>query len=536
MLQHNRWFAAAARTGLAGLAVVAALAVAVSPALADGRGGMGSGEASVTGPITVLPTTAGWIGDWTVGTVTVHVSTSTEINQDDGAVAVGAVVSVEGTLQTDGSINATSIEVKLSAAGGPAEVTVKGTIQSLPTSGLIGDWMVSGVTVHVDASTKIDQEAGAAVVGARVVVEGALQADQSVNAASIEVLPTETAGPASPTSDTIEFVGAIKTLPGTADFTGDWVVATTTVHVTTSTTIDQSQGTVAVGALVKVEGALQSDGSVNAAEIKVLPASASSADSATHVFAVLKLTPTADAPAGAEGQVVTRHFVFPDGTIREDLKVMVEGLLPNTAYDVTIDTVAAGTIMTDDEGEGNLFLSTASIPGAEPLPTSLQPVTALKQVTITDPNAVVIFTGDFANAMINSGEEGHNAFTSIAPLKNVSGTVDGMASAAIRGQQQLLFVAAFDLTPGATVHIVVDGTDLGGFTVDGDGSLKQNFAAMPDSDQLPLPAALLPVSSLLHIEIQDTGGNALLTGDFTVVTSGGVSAMGQLRHHVGRHH
>ncbi len=536
MLHHNRWFAAAARTGLAGLAVVAALAVAVSPALADGMGGMGPGEASVTGPITALPTTAGWIGDWTVGTVTVHVSTSTEINQDNGAVAVGAVVAVEGTLQTDGSINATSIEVRSSAAGGPAEVTVRGTISSLPSGGLVGDWTVSGVTVHVTSSTKIDQEASAAVVGAQVVIEGTLQADQSVNALSIEVKPTGSTGGTSSADSMVEFVGTVKTLPGTTDFVGDWVVGTVTVHVTTSTTIDQSKGSVAVGALVKVEGAMQSDGSVNASEIAVLPASTSSSGGASHIFAVLKLTPSSDAPAGAEGQVITRHFVFPDGTIREDLKVMVEGLLPNTAYDVTIDTVAAGTIMTDEEGEGSLFLSTASIPGAEPLPTSLQPVTALKQVTITDGSAVVIFTGDFANAMVNSGEEGHNAFTSIAPLKNVSGTVDGMASAAIRGQQQFLFVAAFDLTPAATVHIVVDGTDLGAFTVDGSGSLKQNFAAMPDSDQLPLPAALLPVSSLLHIEIQDTGGNALLAGDFVTVTSGGVSAMGQLRHHVGRHH
>ncbi len=514
---------------LAAVAAAVLFAVVATPALAD-HGGPPAGSATVGGPISALPATPGWIGDWTVSGVTVHVTAATTIDQSDGSVAVGAVVLVRGTMESDRSITAASIVVRAADGGAPAQVTIAGLIQALPGGGLVGDWTVSGVTVHVTGSTKVNQMAAPAAVGAPVVVQGTLQADQSVDAEIIIVKPTPSA------SSTMGFVGVVKTLPGTPDFVGDWLVGAVTVHVTSSTTIDQSKGAVAVGALVRVQGALQTDGSVNATDITVLPAQSSAGGGGSHVFAVLQLTPTPDAPAGAEGVVVTRHFEFPDGTVREDLKVMVEGLLPGTAYDVTIDSVAAGTIMTDDEGEGHLFLSTASIPGAEPLPAALQPVTGLKSLTITDPSAVVVLTGDFANARINSGEKGDNAFTSIAPLKNVSGTVEGMASAAIRGQQQFLFVAAFDLTAGATVHIVVDGTDLGPFAVSGNGALKENFAAMPDADQLPLPAALLPVSGLLHIEIQDTGGNVLLSGDFSVVTDGGVSAMGQLRRHLGRHH
>jgi hypothetical protein len=520
-----------ARWNLLAAITMFALLAAPAPAAAHGPPGHGGGE--VTGPITSLPATPGWIGDWTVGVATVHVTSTTAIDQSGGAVAVGAIVAVKGSMEADGSIDAASIQVKAPAPGAKARVTVTGTIDALPSGGLIGDWTVSGSTVHVGDSTKINQSAAAAVVGAPVVVVGTLQADQSINAEIITVKPVP------PGTSTMVFVGVVQTLPGTADFTGDWLVDTVMVHVTASTVIDQSKGTVAIGVLVKVSGSLETDGSIDAASIEVLPAAEPPGGGASHVFAVLALTPTADAPEGAEGLVVTRRLVFPDQSVREDVKVMVDGLLPATAYDVTIDTIAAGTIMTDDDGEGQLFLSTASIPGAEPLPPELQPVTGLQQITITDPATVVILTGDFADAMINSGEKEGLSYAAIAPLDDVSGDLTGLATAAIRGTDQMFSVAALGLMPGATVHIVVDGTDLGGFSVGGDGGVRLVFDSSPDADQLQLPDALVPVSGLLHVEIQDTDGNVIASGDFTVVNAGvgfGPSVMGALRRHLRGHH
>ncbi|MGH9934690.1 MAG: DUF5666 domain-containing protein, partial [Blastocatellia bacterium] len=49
---------------------------------------------------------------------TVRVNAATEIERDYGMVMVGAFVEVEGALQSDGSINATEIEVKQGRAGG----------------------------------------------------------------------------------------------------------------------------------------------------------------------------------------------------------------------------------------------------------------------------------------------------------------------------------------------------------------------------------------------------------------------------------
>lgn len=149
-----------------------------------GGGGDGGGETSFQGVIESLPS-GGFIGDWRVGGRTVHVSASTEIRQDQGPAVVGAQVEVRGTTQPDGSTNATRIEVR---SGGTGETSFQGTVQSMPASGFLGDWIVSGITVHAFASTEIRQDKGPAVVGAQVEVRGTVQPDGSYNASRIEVL------------------------------------------------------------------------------------------------------------------------------------------------------------------------------------------------------------------------------------------------------------------------------------------------------------------------------------------------------------
>ena len=61
---------------------------------------------------------AGFVGDWVVSGKTVHVFSSTEIRQDKGPAVVGAPVEVKGTLQQDGSYNASRVEVRDSGGGG----------------------------------------------------------------------------------------------------------------------------------------------------------------------------------------------------------------------------------------------------------------------------------------------------------------------------------------------------------------------------------------------------------------------------------
>ena len=75
------------------------------------------------------------------------------------------------------------------------EFRFQGAIQALPQGGgLTGDWKVGGRTVHVSTATKIDQTDGLAIKGAKVLVEGLKLKDGSVNATSIDIIPSRPSG------------------------------------------------------------------------------------------------------------------------------------------------------------------------------------------------------------------------------------------------------------------------------------------------------------------------------------------------------
>jgi len=242
----------------------------------SGSGGGGSSYVEFYGLIESLPSTSGWIGDWVVSGRTVHVTAATRIEQHHGPIAQGVCVEVKGLLQSDNSVNATKIETKEpwkcpgsggGGGGGTGYTEFYGTIETLPnTSGWIGDWVVSGRMVHVDATTRIEQEHGPVAVGAYVEVKGWMQADGSVNATKIEVKMA--AGGGSGGSSYIKFYGTIESLPS-GTWIGNWVVSGRTVHVDATTRIEQEHGPVALGAYVEVKGWTQADGSVNAVKIEV---------------------------------------------------------------------------------------------------------------------------------------------------------------------------------------------------------------------------------------------------------------------------
>ncbi len=226
-----------------------------------------NGEAQFKGTIESFP--AGFVGDWRVGGRTVHVTSSTRIETNDGPVAVGAFVEIEGTVRADGSIDATKIEVKSNPAGGDGRDELKGTIESLPnTQGFIGDWRVAGRTVHVTSATVINAEHGTVAVGASVEIQGTQQADGSINATRVEVNPSNNGGN-NDEGQPANFKGTIESLPNTADLTGDWTVSGRTVHVVSSTRLTREHGAFAVGVRVKVKGMLMSDGTIVATKIQV---------------------------------------------------------------------------------------------------------------------------------------------------------------------------------------------------------------------------------------------------------------------------
>lgn len=152
---------------------------------------------------------------------------------------------------------ATMLFSALAAASGAQEI--KGVVEAMPGSGLIGTWTISGKAVCTDAATVFDQEDGPLEVGAMVEVKGT-QGDPCFLATKIEVKTPDGAGmpggegPGMPgMSGQVEFKGPVQAMPPSG-FVGDWMIGGRAVRTTETTTIDQSDGPLVMGAIVEVKG------------------------------------------------------------------------------------------------------------------------------------------------------------------------------------------------------------------------------------------------------------------------------------------
>ncbi len=311
------------------------------------------------GVVTSLPNTADFTGDWVVDGRTVHVTSATRIDQEEGLVAVGAFVEVKGTLRQDGSVDATNIEVERSARSERPVPTFElhGTVEQLPsTANLVGDWVVSGRTVHVTSSTLIRPSAGAIAVGTFVEVAGALRTDNTIDASSVEVEHAEGNGTLTPF---FALFGTVEQLPSAANFVGDWVVSGRTIHVSTSAQILTNHRPLVVGSFVRVVGTLRADGSVDATQIQVkrsdntgrrvnffelfgtvesAPASGQVGDYRISGMTVHTTSATHFAPKDKQVAVGSRVKVvgnlLPDGTLNADA-VVVQGNIDDARDFVT---------------------------------------------------------------------------------------------------------------------------------------------------------------------------------------------------------
>ena len=246
------------------IAVVAVLAALVPAVAASAHDSEGESD-RLEGVIESLPGTADLVGDWVVSGTSVHVTADTEIEQEDGPIAVGATVEVEGTALADGSITADKIEVKDAEDEDEfGEIEFEGFVQALPaTADLVGDWTVSGLLVHVTTETKIEDEGGSIAVGSAVEVKGLLGADGSVTAEKIETQDAEDVD-----EDSISLLGTATVVPSTADRSGKWRVSTHSVQVLHSTKIVH-EGRLGRGSTVRVFGTFRANGSIRASKIVV---------------------------------------------------------------------------------------------------------------------------------------------------------------------------------------------------------------------------------------------------------------------------
>lgn len=257
------------------------------------------GDFKLYGTVQSLPGTSGWIGDWVVNGRTVHVFSSTKVKQEKGLIALGATVEIEGWLQADGSVNAKKVETKSGTGSSGTYFKLYGNVETLPnTANRVGDWTVSGRTVHVTPTTYIKLENGPLGVGAYVEVEGNVRTDGSIDAFKIETKQGGSGG-----SSNELFKGYIENLPSTAGRIGVWSIGGRQVNVSASTIIVQTYTAVAVGVYVEVYGTLRSDGSIDATKIETKNAGSSSGGSGGSSGSYNEFYGTVEAlPVGNIGQ------------------------------------------------------------------------------------------------------------------------------------------------------------------------------------------------------------------------------------------
>jgi hypothetical protein len=200
----------------------------------------------------------------------------------------------------------------------------------------------------------------------------------------------------------------------------------------------------------------------------------------------------------------------------EELWVWASGLEPSTAYGLTVDGHSLGSHPSDDWGSLWIGFSTTGASGQLPLPEEIRPVSAIDQVTL-DVAGTVVGSGSFSDPCtpppppmpVESGG------TLLCPQGAQPASGDVHWSLWDDGYEEL-YISAYFLVAGAEYDLVVDGFSLGGFAADTSGYLFASFASTPQWDgQLPLPAAVRPVSAVDAVELRDAAGGAVAAGSFS---------------------
>lgn len=423
------------------------------------------------GTIEALPG-SGFIGDWTVSGTTVHVTSSTRIKQEHGQVAIGARVEVKGGRQSNGSMDASTIEVESGTGGGDdnggggdddngSDDEIHGMIASLPSGGLIGDWVVGSRTVHVSASTSIETEHGQVAIGASVEVHGVPQSDGSLDATRIEVNPSNGGGSS---SGEAKFYGTVDSLPS-GDLVGMWMVSGRAVRVEASTVIEREHGVApGVGSYVEVEGNQQQDGSIAARKVEVKTGTGGSGSSSTGYIEIRGSVATLPASGfagewivGSQRVNVTASTVIEQRgiTIQRGTLVEVRG---NGRADGSIDAAHIETKASSGSSRYSKFYGTI-----ESMPTSgLQGawVIAGRTVTVSASTRLQQELGRFAVGAYVEVKGKQQADGSIAAVKievkSGAGSTGGTGYIEFKGTIEQLPQGGFtgDWTvSGRTVHV-----------------------------------------------------------------------------------
>lgn len=235
----------------------------------------------------------------------------------------------------------------------------------------------------------------------------------------------------------------------------------------------------------------------------------------THSETTLRPTGVEPAAAGEAEITVT--------SVEQEFEIDVIGLTARNAYKIVVDgqMVLDGTV--NDKGVSSAFgnikieFSTRVSSNHEPLPAALNPVTGIRHVEVRDASDRIVLQGDFGVASGGGGQfvekRANLVSTGVLPQAN------GEARVEVEPERQEFEVRADGLTPGVAYQIIVDGVSVGARTAQSDSDNQGFFRVKFRSDgsgggDLPLPASIMPVTNIKHVELRDPSGQVVLQGDF----------------------
>jgi hypothetical protein len=120
-------------------------------------------------------------------------------------------------------------------------------------------------------------------------------------------------------------------------------------------------------------------------------------------------------------------------------------------------------------------------------------------------------------------------YLGVAILRDGGSRVMGMAATSIKGGEQGLALTVWGLRPGKTYALVIDGSTAGELAAMAQGLIQVEYWSTPTGGELQLPGRSMPVSRLIHAELQNPGGTAVASGDFQIVVNRAVSAVDKAR-------
>ena len=229
----------------------------------DGNGSYEGHEGHAYGVVGVMPT--GGIGTWTIAGIQYTADASTRIEQEHGAIGVGANVKVQYYLDASSNRVARKIEATNENGGviDPSHSKLYGTVEQIPANSFNGQWQINGVTFTADQNTSFQETNGLLAVGAYVEVE------YTQNGGVNWMVKIETHVP--PGAGPDQHFGAIDSTVGAASVSAGqttWVIGGNSFVVTPATDLNDLNGALTPGSTALVNSYTDGAGAAVATQIR----------------------------------------------------------------------------------------------------------------------------------------------------------------------------------------------------------------------------------------------------------------------------